>query len=479
MHGIHIKDLCLCITYTLAMWHFRPNVLDIRNWNLNLWEVKLIHNLGLMFLMNNVIPKYMRFTGARRHRNDMGMKKSYATRNYIRLLLHIIGGVGVFFFGGFYLQNEAFFQKYMSLHDLKCTLIFFDLMHQVTIWLMLRNHDGMFVLRSNNLGLALQKVAMDIQLWEAESFEDARPLVAGLFLATAGFALTRLWCFIVAMSQVICGRSFDGLRENWYSAGEWLAQMIIMIRIGIMRENNLPFIICVYWFPHELWNSKKDEHQDIAQYVGYVPASLYFYGLVADVTQRPLLTQTTDLIAQLVLAAYSFYYAGSYFKREPLPGVDYKKTRKTFKGFLTRSVTQARKSIFLYVNSTDAKELLTKEQVKQLKQEMSMSINSSNASSFASDTLSITSLQEESLSAMTCMPPVSKKKSSILLSSPEVSRRVSFSAERDSVIVTAPSPAAPVPAPYVFPSLQQLSERKTMSSTKLLSSMSPHKSMPI
>jgi len=266
--------------------------------------------------------------------------------------LHILGGSGVFFTGGFYLQNEEFFQKNVfSLQSLKVYFILFDLLHQVTIWLMLRNHDGIFILRSNNLSLALQKVAMDIALWEAQSFDEARPIIAGLFLATAGFALTRFWCFIVAMAQVIYGRDFDSLRENWYSVGEWLAQFVIMVRMGVIRENNLPFLICVFWFPHELWTTKND-FQDIAKYVGYPPAAMYFYGLVADVTQRSLLLQTSDLVAQLVLAFFSMYYCGKYFKREPLPGVDYKKHRTSIKTLVQRTITEARKSIFLYGNAT-------------------------------------------------------------------------------------------------------------------------------
>lgn len=336
------------------MWHFRPQVLDLSTWSLNDWEIKLIHNLGLMFIMNNVLPKYMRFTGARRHRNDMGMKKVFLTKNYVRLFLHILGGVGVFFTGGFYLQNEEFFQSIFSLQGLKIYFIFFDLLHQITIWLMLRNHDGIFILRSNNLSLALQKVAMDIALWECQSFDEARPIIMGLFLATAGFALTRFWCFIVAMAQVIYGRDFDSLRENWYSIGEWLAQFVIMVRMGVIRENNLPFLICVFWFPHELWTAKND-YQDIAKYVGYPPAAMYFYGLVADVTQRSWLLQTSDLVAQLVLAFFSMEYCGKYFKREPLAGVDYKKHRKSLKTLVQRTITEARKSIFLYGKAETAR----------------------------------------------------------------------------------------------------------------------------
>jgi hypothetical protein len=360
------------------MWYYRPKILDLSNWSLGDWEIKLIHNLGLMFIMNNVLPKYMRFTGARRHRNDMGMKKVYLTKNYVRLFLHILGGVGVFFTGGFYLQNEEFFQNIFSLQSLKIYFIFFDLLHQITIWLMLRNHDGIFILRSNNLSLALQKVAMDIALWEAQSFDEARPIITGLFLATAGFALTRFWCFIVAMAQVIYGRDFDSLRENWYSIGEWLAQFIIMVRMGVIRENNLPFLICVFWFPHELWTAKND-YQDIAKYVGYPPAAMYFYGLVADVTQRSWLLQTSDLVAQLALAFFSMYYCGKYFKREPLAGVDYKKHRKSMRTLVQRTITEARKSIFLYGKAQTARP----SRIQVLKKELDLktsirSVTSSN-----------------------------------------------------------------------------------------------------
>lgn len=378
MHRIHLFDMGLCLLYTLLMWYYRPRVLDLSNWSLSDWEIKLIHNLGLMFIMNNVLPKYMRFTGARRHRNDMGVKKVFLTRNYVRLFLHILGGSGVFFTGGFYLQNEEFFQKNVfSLQSLKVYFILFDLLHQITIWLMLRNHDGMFILRSNNLSLALQKVAMDIALWEAQSFDEARPIIAGLFLATAGFALTRFWCFIVAMAQVIYGRDFDSLRENWYSVGEWLAQFVIMVRMGVIRENNLPFLICVFWFPHELWTTKND-YQDIAKYVGYPPAAMYFYGLLADVTQRSWLLQTSDLVAQMVLAFFSMYYCGKYFKREPLAGVDYKKHRTSLKTLVQRTITEARKSIFLYSNAS-----ARPSRVEILKKELDLntSINSTAKSS--------------------------------------------------------------------------------------------------
>lgn len=374
MHGIHVQDLILCIAYTALMWHYRPNLLDLSNWSLSVWEIRIVHNIGLMFVMNNVLPKYMRFTGARRHRNDMGIKKTYLTKNYFRLFLHIIGGAGVFFFGGFYLQNEAFFQEHLTLLTLKKIFIGFDLLHQVTIWLMLRNHDGIFLLRSNNLSLALQKVAIDIQLWECQSFEEATPMIAGLFLATAGFALTRFWCFVVAMAQVVFGRDFDSMRENWYSVGEWLAQFIIMVRMGVMRENNLPYLLSVFLFPHELWNSDKDDYQDIAKYVAYPPAALYFYGFFADVTQRPLLTQTTDLIAQLALAIHSMYYCGKYFKREPLPGVDYKAHRKSLRSLVERTIVEARKSIFMYGNQQEAAKKMRPSEIKRIKQELDVKL---------------------------------------------------------------------------------------------------------
>lgn len=436
-------DMIICVVYTLFMWHFRPEVLDLRTWDLSLLEIRLVHNLGLMFVMNNVIPKYFRFTGARRHRNDMGMKKTYLTKNYFRLALHILGGSGVFFFGGFYLQSEAFFQKYLSLTTLKIIFIAFDFLHQATIWLMLRNHDGMFLLRSNNLSLAMQKVAMDIQLWEAATFEDARPIIAGLFLATAGFALTRFWCFIVAMAQVIFGRSFDSMRENWYSVGEWLAQLIIMVRTGVCRENNICYMLSVYWFPHELWNNEKDDHQDIAKYVAYVPAALYFYGFHADVTQRPLLTQTSDLVCQLALAVHSMYYCGKYFKREPLPGVDYKSARKSFGSLIDRTILQARKSIFMYGNKKAAKDMHPS-QVRRLTQELNADVPVTPGFRVANDspvlhqpakTVSVT-LPEEVISAGA---PMTNLKSA--MRNPSKKRIITQIGQTTSVVSFADSPS--------------------------------------
>merc|ERR1712043_60284 len=118
-------------------------------------------------------------------------------------------------------------------------------------------------------------------------------------------------------------------------------------------------------------------------------------------------------------------YAGAYFKREPLPGVDYKEKRKSLKNFVKRTVLQARKSVFMYGNSQAAQDL-PKDEVKELKREMNMSVSTSMRLD------SIRSLQGEQLLPPPLNTPVKKRnsKSPILLDPAVTTKAFSPIAER-------------------------------------------------
>jgi len=319
LRKIHERDLCIWMLYVAVIWSFRIEVYELPSYFvLSLNETVVIFWLGVASIFLNVIPKYINRTGANRHFNDQTQKK-FLTRNYIRLLLHILGGGFEFLFTGMMVWNHHHGIQSYDLQTIKIVSIFLDFVHTTTIIIMIRNSDGVMMLRSNNTFFALIKCFFSMKLWfDCPTLDASIPYLSALFIFTSGFMTTRIYSFIVAMLQLSFGMTFKTMAENWYSVGEFLAQLIIVARTGSMGLASALFPFVMYHFKHELW-TKKNGLRNQTVFFGLLPFTLFF-------------TQSNDvenyalhLAVHIILGTYTFFYAGAYFKRQPVLGTDFSK----------------------------------------------------------------------------------------------------------------------------------------------------------
>lgn len=317
LRKIYEYDLCLWMLYVAVIWSFRVEVHELPSYFvLSLNETVIIFWLGVASIFLNVIPKYINRTGANRHFNDQTQKK-FLTRNYIRLLLHILGGGFEFLFTGMTVWNHHHGIQSYDLQTIKIVSIFLDFVHTTTIIIMIRNSDGVMMLRNNNTFFALIKCFFSMKLWfDCPTLDASIPYISALFIFTSGFMTTRIYSFIVAMLQLSFGMTFKTMAENWYSVGEFLAQLIIVARTGSMGLASACFPLVMYHFKHELW-TKKNGLRNQTVFFGLLPFTLFF-------------TQSNDaenyalhLAVHIILGVYTFFYAGAYFKRQPVLGTDF------------------------------------------------------------------------------------------------------------------------------------------------------------
>jgi len=311
MHWVHFEDACIFLVYTLIVFSVdTTKFMDFSTINLNWHEMAVIYFFGCFSVILNVLPKYYLFHGAARHHSN---KKKCTSANYIRLGIHIISGAGQFFIAGWYCLYPESFSEW-SVFKFKSLIIFMDFVHEITIVLLLRNHDGIFTLRVYNLGLAVYKCIMCAQLFKVTTMAEVTPFVQGIYLCTAGFSSTRVFSALILVLQLIFVNSdFDYLRENWYSWGLLYAVLHIAVRLNMLGWFNFLFLFCVIRFPHELWRYEK--YYDNSLKLGLVYVALAF------VRADDMLFQ---LSATVPMTYYVFMLCGNYLKRTPLANVDFR-----------------------------------------------------------------------------------------------------------------------------------------------------------
>jgi len=191
----------------------------------------------------NVIPKYMSGEEATRHMYHV--KK--ATMN--PLLFHIISGIMTLLASG----SVMLYWDYQG-HDWapsKTTMkiVFFcDILHQLGINRMLRNHDGIWFLRCGNQASAVGKM---IVMLNCSGYSQ----IDLMFFASCGFLGTRVWCSLMFMVNY-AGFSAPTLAlEYWYSIGVMLAHMTVFFRGW--KLYGLVWWLCVVnssaFYFHQLW----------------------------------------------------------------------------------------------------------------------------------------------------------------------------------------------------------------------------------
>jgi len=307
---------------------------------LKLWEIVCIYAVVFFFIFKNVIPKFISFGGARRHYNDVknvkkkGLK-TFLTPHYIRLFMHILSGATQVLTSGAYVLAPYYFNTIFSFKFLQGWFIFWDTIHQATGWMMTRNHDGIFAIRAFNLAFMVVKLFFCGQIAQMTSVnEDFITLVGGIFILTSGFAWVRFTCSVISIAQVVfLDIDFTALRENWYSLGLWSGQFLIAWRCQVLGHMHLVFAFSAFYFPIEVWVKKHAQYKMRNVYATWFIAAFYFVDQYHNEVQ---------ILMSCLFFVYSYWFSGKYWKRAPIPGVDFneKADRKTKKQYnLRRSVS--------------------------------------------------------------------------------------------------------------------------------------------
>jgi len=125
---------------------------------------------------------------------------------------------------------------------------------------------------------------------------------------------------------------------QWYSWGLWSGQFLIAWRCQVLGHMHLVFAFASIYFPIELWIKSNAHHKIQNLFATSFIAVFYFVEEDYNYALQILLS-----IAYFV---YSYWFSGKFWKRAPLPGVDFdekevdKKMKKKLN--LRRSMTLGR-----------------------------------------------------------------------------------------------------------------------------------------
>merc|ERR1712048_1518966 len=329
-------------------------VQTLRNYTPSDYFIYFCCLLDLVFTFINVIPKYTKFEGAERHKNEMFVKKSYLTSNYVRLFFHILFGIL-----SYTMTAYVWFVNGEISRTFKLIVCAIDVGHEITAWLMLRNHDGAMALRSGNLAFTFLKQIAVAALCHTEDATTIKSLMTFMFTFTSGFAWTRFNCFIIVIISMFGnGSSFDGLREYWYTVGESSAQMILSYVAGVHGECNLALAVAFFYFPHENWVKTEKVFKRRARAVAV--------GIIAYYLAVPRSFAYTHLIVYHALIVYTYFFCGTFFKRDPLPNVDF--TDKKSKAQATETEAKPETAVTTEVATTVETETVTSTETEQVEE---------------------------------------------------------------------------------------------------------------
>jgi len=326
-----LSDLFPQVVLTILVFRFNFQVEDFTYFKANplkLWEILGIYAVVFFFIFKNVIPKFVSFGGARRHYSDVRSveKKSlkkFMTTKYIRLFMHILSGATQVLLSGAYVIAPRYWNTIFSFGFLKHWFIFWDLIHEATGFLMTRNHDGIFAIRAFNLAFMVTKLFFCGQIYQMDALnEDFITLVGGIFILTSGFAWVRFTCSIIAIAQCwFYTVDMSLLRENWYSMGLWAGQFLIAWRCQVLGLMHVVFFFCAIYFPVELWIKKRSHFKYRNIFVTSCLAVAYFV--------RSEKKHELHLVLSVLFLVYTTLFSGLYWKRAPIPGVDFDDTTMT------------------------------------------------------------------------------------------------------------------------------------------------------
>jgi len=332
-----------CMFGFLALGPFNQYVVD--NYAVQLKDNVISKNesvwticLGIFFIFQNVLPKYVRHDEAERHMNtDKTLSKSgdtpipkamakkqqvqgldrldtkkFLTKNYIRLFFHIFFGATEFLLESWIVVQYLYFTGCSNIHTLKLWVIFLDFGHQLTAWLLCRNHDGIFFIRGGNVMLSLTKLVCCAHLLATTSDEQAYRYVNGLLIFTSGFALTRLFAIIAWIIQYNTSIFGSIVNENWYSYGLFGAQLYVFWSQNVLNWLAYSLIGAAY-FPHEMWFNKKHGAQN-----AFMREQTTLFGIASFFLVSHDDTQKYKLMFILMQVYFTSRDCGIWYKRNRL-----------------------------------------------------------------------------------------------------------------------------------------------------------------
>lgn len=168
--------------------------------------------LAVLGVCINVVPKYIKKDESPRHLGAIGIQRWWNP-----LVVHIIGGIFTVLPGGMagvFGWHSPAFMKF---------LVGSSLLHDISIYGLLKNHDGVWAIRAANLFLAIQKTIIALAPISPESKADLLSFMAFGFMGTR--MLCTVWYILTALSL-----PSSLVDEYWYSGGLALAQFYIFVR---------------------------------------------------------------------------------------------------------------------------------------------------------------------------------------------------------------------------------------------------------
>lgn len=244
---LNIQDTLICGTHT-------------RGFSLGTTERKVMFLLAAIGVVGSVIPGYIQKKVAQRH-------VSQRTANRV-LLFHIVAGIVSMLGNGLIGILYGGFSGHVQSSALFWFLAGTDLFHQLSILLLIKNHDGIYALRVANLATALYKF---VTLVNHSRHVEWSTLSDVWFTASFGFLGTRLAAVgYMAATYFTNGKNGEGLQnEDWYSIGLAVAQLWFTMRApGFERMFFCVAPLSAYLFYHELWD-KSEKMQFVAWNVIY------------------------------------------------------------------------------------------------------------------------------------------------------------------------------------------------------------------
>lgn len=240
----NLQDTLICGTHT-------------RDFSLGTTERKVLFLLAAIGVVGSVIPGYIQKKVAQRHVSQRTANRA--------LLFHIAAGIVTVLGNGLIGILYGGFSGPVHSGALFCFLAGTDLFHQLSVLLLIKNHDGIYALRVGNLASALFKFVTLVNHSRHVAPSDV------FFAASFGFLGTRIAAvgFMVA-TYFAKGKNGEGLQnEDWYSIGTAVAQLGFMLRApGFERMFLCVSPLSAYLFYHELWD-KSEKMQFVAWNVIY------------------------------------------------------------------------------------------------------------------------------------------------------------------------------------------------------------------
>jgi len=207
----------------------------------------------------------------------------------------------------------------MSWNTIKKIVIGIDFFHELTIWTLTRNHDGVFAIRLFNWSLAPAKLSACVALSSTTNAADGLPYITFVWLLTSGFIWGRFGGATIYFAQYAYAGEMAVLRENWYSWGLSIGHYYFGFRGQMFYRYNLFLLFVVWWYPLELWSYRRNLYKQVAIFLAFIIAVCCYY------------CDENSIVHFFLLSAFTLWtalFAGKYYKRSPVKHIDWDDNNK-------------------------------------------------------------------------------------------------------------------------------------------------------